>query len=494
MSLTKATYSMITGAPVNALDFGADATGTTDSTTELQSAIDFAYTNNKSLYIPGGVYKYTNLTISKIGAVDDSQGLHIFGDSTVNSYSGRGTILKCIATTGDSITIAPRVSVGGATAPCYLLLERLTFENVSCDGEGIVFDNTWFFKVRDCIFTGFIGSALNTTASAVAMKAVGAGGYSGTAEFSGCVFQANTYGIKAYASSGAGQINAVKISNSYFFDHTAAAIQLGGFNLNLVQCRAFYITGCDFEGNVADIYSLAQSNALSIIGNYFEYNTVTNVASITSVFDGVNPSTSCITILGNYFQRTVNSNYSVITISGGSNHFVRNNFSSIGDQSDRYFLSATGATDVDASIASTPPGVTPYPNLLGTSSPANSQTYTGYTNTANFIGPVSVVYSANITLNTSSGKYFRITPTNSNAFALELPINNSLGNEITIEIRNTTGGALGALSWVATAFSGWKLAGGAWVQPATGKKRTITFYYDGGIWIELARSSADIDN
>jgi len=40
MSLTKATYSMIDGAPVNTLDFGAIADGVTDNTAAVQDAVD----------------------------------------------------------------------------------------------------------------------------------------------------------------------------------------------------------------------------------------------------------------------------------------------------------------------------------------------------------------------------------------------------------------------------------------------------------------------
>lgn len=40
MSLTKASYSMIAGAAINVIDFGADPTGTTDSTAAIQAAID----------------------------------------------------------------------------------------------------------------------------------------------------------------------------------------------------------------------------------------------------------------------------------------------------------------------------------------------------------------------------------------------------------------------------------------------------------------------
>ena len=38
MSLTKVSYSMIEGAPVNVLDFGADPTGVVDSLPAFQAA------------------------------------------------------------------------------------------------------------------------------------------------------------------------------------------------------------------------------------------------------------------------------------------------------------------------------------------------------------------------------------------------------------------------------------------------------------------------
>jgi polygalacturonase len=38
MSLTKVSYSMIAGASLNVLDYGADPTGVTDSTSVIQAA------------------------------------------------------------------------------------------------------------------------------------------------------------------------------------------------------------------------------------------------------------------------------------------------------------------------------------------------------------------------------------------------------------------------------------------------------------------------
>ena len=42
MSLTKTSYSMISGAVFNVLDYGADSTGSADSTSAIQAAITAA--------------------------------------------------------------------------------------------------------------------------------------------------------------------------------------------------------------------------------------------------------------------------------------------------------------------------------------------------------------------------------------------------------------------------------------------------------------------
>lgn len=73
MSLTKVTYSMIKGAPVNLLDFGADPTGTNDCSAALTAAI----TVSNNIYIPAGTYKFTSTF-----TVTGSRGLTISGEST----------------------------------------------------------------------------------------------------------------------------------------------------------------------------------------------------------------------------------------------------------------------------------------------------------------------------------------------------------------------------------------------------------------------------
>jgi hypothetical protein len=73
MSLTKASYSMITGAPANVLDFGADPTGVVEST----NAFIAAYAKSKSVTVPVGRY-----------LVDDLRGLsgmQMIGEGLYNS-------------------------------------------------------------------------------------------------------------------------------------------------------------------------------------------------------------------------------------------------------------------------------------------------------------------------------------------------------------------------------------------------------------------------
>ena len=73
MGLTKATYSLINGAALNVLDFGADPTGTDDSLAAIQDAIDSAG-DNVQIYFPSGTYKVT-------GSIDLTQceGVHLVG-------------------------------------------------------------------------------------------------------------------------------------------------------------------------------------------------------------------------------------------------------------------------------------------------------------------------------------------------------------------------------------------------------------------------------
>lgn len=87
MSLTKVSYAMVTGAPINIKDYGAVGDGTNDDTTAIQAALNDAAPARKAVYIPAGNYKITaplNVTVGGLG-----YGGLIYGDgyaSTITYY------------------------------------------------------------------------------------------------------------------------------------------------------------------------------------------------------------------------------------------------------------------------------------------------------------------------------------------------------------------------------------------------------------------------
>jgi hypothetical protein len=68
MALTKATYSMIKGAPINVLDFGAVGDGVTDDTAAIQLALNQLQTISGELFFPAGVYKVSSQTTLTSGS------------------------------------------------------------------------------------------------------------------------------------------------------------------------------------------------------------------------------------------------------------------------------------------------------------------------------------------------------------------------------------------------------------------------------------------
>ena len=114
MSLTKASYSMITGAVVNILDYGADPTGVADSTAAIQAAFDYAGSlsisdtiyspveanyvlkGGTTVFMPAGKYRTTATLNVPLNVNLKGAGRN----STLISSSYDGTILRnyCVPT------------------------------------------------------------------------------------------------------------------------------------------------------------------------------------------------------------------------------------------------------------------------------------------------------------------------------------------------------------------------------------------------------------
>lgn len=114
MALTKASYAMIDGAVANVLDYGADPTNTTDSTSAIQAAI----ASGNAVYIPKGEYKLTGqLTLASYQIMygDGPNSSILRCDTSVHTnvfllVNGRCTISD-FALTGNT-SVSPKVGVG----------------------------------------------------------------------------------------------------------------------------------------------------------------------------------------------------------------------------------------------------------------------------------------------------------------------------------------------------------------------------------------------
>lgn len=142
--LTSLLSSFAASTQVSIFTFGADSSGTRDSTAAIQRALDSDYT---SIYIPAGTYLVDGLTLTKTGK-------HIFGDS--GGQNGYQSILKAKTTNSTLLT----VTIGST------LFSDITFQGEAFhpNGDSLVtgvvmdyadldaeFDNCTFSDLRTCV-------------------------------------------------------------------------------------------------------------------------------------------------------------------------------------------------------------------------------------------------------------------------------------------------------------------------------------------------------
>jgi hypothetical protein len=140
MPLTKASYSMITGSPLNILDFGADSTGATDCSAVIATALTQAVSN--VLYFPPGTY----LINSPIDITTNSTKLD-FASEALLQYTGTDAAIKfngasyCRVTGGVSIRCTNSSGTGvkflatAANNSVYNFLEFNTIANTQGRGS-----------------------------------------------------------------------------------------------------------------------------------------------------------------------------------------------------------------------------------------------------------------------------------------------------------------------------------------------------------------------
>lgn len=214
MTLTKATYSMIEGAPVNVLDFGAIGDGVTDDTAALTAAINYAGANSKAVFIPAGNYRVTSAIELRCS---------VFGEAT---YYGDVTTI-----TADN-AVAFSVFVNDTTQSNLRLrgnIEGINFNSVQTKLHTAIDGDIYRQRIARCRIQNFaVGASLQGVyvwLDEVSFNSNGIGTFieplldnginlaSTMFHFKNCVWQFNDTGIDQYYDSGAGtgaEINTLK--------------------------------------------------------------------------------------------------------------------------------------------------------------------------------------------------------------------------------------------------------------------------------------------
>jgi hypothetical protein len=86
---------------------------------------------------------------------------------------------------------------------------------------------------------------------------------------------------------------------------------------------------------------------------------------------------------------------------------------------------------------------------------------------------VDLTYGGTMTPDAAVANGFKIEPSDNSAFLIDNPTNPGDGQEITIWLYNTTGGALGTVSW----GSKFRVAA-SFTKPADGFAKAVRFWYD----------------
>jgi hypothetical protein len=146
MSLTKATYSMISGAPSNVLDFGAVGDGVTDDTAAVQLAVDAA----DSVYFPAGTYLCDTITLHDGSYLYGDGAASIIKQNTVATsygvlYANSGTSSDYVRNLRiDSLQILGQVATQGFSQFSHL---------ISLNGVRYV-------EISNCTIKGFRGDGI----------------------------------------------------------------------------------------------------------------------------------------------------------------------------------------------------------------------------------------------------------------------------------------------------------------------------------------------
>jgi hypothetical protein len=318
MSLTKVSYSMINGAYLNVLDYGAynDGTNATITTAAIQAAIDDLGLAGGVLYFPVGTYAIN----STITTPSDSYGIWLLGSglrTTFLQWTGGASPMIVGHQGTDNFTVQAfaLANSGSGTVAIQLNGVRSQVQDVFTNAAvafsdsvisttqatplynyKVIFDNVNLFCSDNGAGQGDIGIRLGSGHSVTIQNSM----FSGFAS-------AAVYRDIADGSA----LNGLNITGTRFESFSGTSPNYPGSNnavgVQLQNVTGVNITGCNFEmagdqvgsTNQNAIYIYNESYGVNISGNHFSANGCLNYL----IYVAANDSQG-VSITSNHFYRT----------------------------------------------------------------------------------------------------------------------------------------------------------------------------------------------
>jgi hypothetical protein len=216
---------------LSVLDFGADSTGVSDSTTAIQNAINAAISLKKSVYVPGGTY-----LISSTLTIANCAGFKMFGDgintSTIKTTTNFTSLITLGGTANYCFFSSFSLLTTGSTTQCVIAQENATvikFDNVEFHGDlngDLVYSNGQNLDFNGCSW--YVGSS-NTWGANL-------DSYNQNCGFIGCRLGGLGNGFRttnAYSSSN--PVEGLRIDSCYFINIGGTNVRVGASNLTAIS-------------------------------------------------------------------------------------------------------------------------------------------------------------------------------------------------------------------------------------------------------------------
>jgi hypothetical protein len=353
MALTKVTYSMIDGATVNVLDYGADPTDINDSAAAINAAITAAAANNiDSVYLPAGTYKCAstitlldNITLFGEGKASalhflpsgggqtagitvanktnfQIKNLRVYGNSTasvdltwaIRIYgSNNGIVSNCFIDTAFLGVFVGDVSI---TQSNKILITNNTISNIGLNGIGV---NTFGSKID------ILGNSIYQSGTLSSLVSVGSGIEFRSATNS--VIGSNNLDELQYGAAGACDGIRLEYGTPEPSNPSGQQVQNVSVVNNVISnfsgfgIRGQMILNCSITGN--SFYSSNATHEVGLVLLGDDTNSVTSsyntVSGNTFFVQGVVSSVEGIRLQGDTTQKVIFNNINGNTFQGYRN-------------------------------------------------------------------------------------------------------------------------------------------------------------------------------